>query len=438
MHGPSACACRIRLAWPAALWLACAGPAWAVGSFDIQISAGANLAANPEAVAAFNRAAAQWESFIADPVTVAIDADLATLDPTTLGSASNPLVFSSFNVIRNQVVNDAAAEADDAIVASLPTAAQFDAVMPAGVTLGPSLLLTKANAKALGFGVPGGADSTITFNQGFTFDFDTSDGVTAGTIDFESVAAHEIGHALGFTSAVDAINEFAAITVASPHVLDLFRFPSSGPNDPADAAQFTTADRTLVPGQDASFDSVADEWRFSTGTTNPAYPGTDGRQASHWKDNTLTGTLIGTMDPTLTAGTSFHLTRADLRSLDLIGWDIELGIPGDYDANRVVGQGDLSLVLQHWGQAASLGNPPDPAWILDDQILGDAIDQAELSQVLQNWGNTQTLSLAVAQALEATGTDYSYLLAVPEPTAAGLVLGLPALLLGRRTRAGRS
>jgi len=67
----------------ALLWVS--PTAWGVGSFDIQVNAGATLAQNAAAMDAFNRAAAQWESFIADPITVVIDADLGPLGATTLG-----------------------------------------------------------------------------------------------------------------------------------------------------------------------------------------------------------------------------------------------------------------------------------------------------------------------------------------------------------------
>jgi hypothetical protein len=45
----------------------------------IQISAGGTLAGNSVALAAFNRAADQWEQFLADPVQITISANLASL-----------------------------------------------------------------------------------------------------------------------------------------------------------------------------------------------------------------------------------------------------------------------------------------------------------------------------------------------------------------------
>lgn len=70
------------------------------------------------------------------------------------------------------MVLDASDELSNAIVGARPTAAQFSADVPLGVTPGLKHL-SKANAKALGFGgldaAFGAADATITFSSGFWF-----------------------------------------------------------------------------------------------------------------------------------------------------------------------------------------------------------------------------------------------------------------------------
>ncbi len=298
-----------------------------LGSFHVVINPGPNLAGNAPALAAFNRAAALWEQWIADPITVTIQAEITNLnDPSIIGIADAVLLTNSYDTIRNAMVADAAAETDDAIVASLPTAAQFDAMLPMGFNLSGNLGATKANLKALGFtGLDarfGSTDGTITFNSQYSFDFDNSDGVK-GT-DFETIAAHEIGHALGFFSEVDSIDnqiEDGETDTVSPSTLDLFRFEDDQTGqDPDHEADFTTFSRTLVPGDNAIIDTVLDptsEHRMSTGFHNG-----DGRQASHWKDNEITLNLIGIMDPTLGPGQIFPITDADRRALDLIGYDI--------------------------------------------------------------------------------------------------------------------
>ncbi len=48
----------------------------------------------------------------------------------------------------------------------------------------------------------------------------------------------------------------------------------------------------------------------------------DGRQASHWKDDALTGFDLGIMDPNLATGVVKLVGQNDFRAIDLIGYDI--------------------------------------------------------------------------------------------------------------------
>lgn len=300
-----------------------------LGSFDIVINAGPTLAGNAAALAAFNRAAVAWEARISDSITVTIAADLGTLGPGILGSTSSVILQGPYTTIRDQMVVDGANEADDSITASLPTALQFTATIPAGRSLSGNLLGSKANLKALGFtGLDvtfGVTDATITFSNSFAFDFDNSDGVVG--IDFETVAAHELGHALGFFSIVDSVN--AGQNPIPPVTLDLFRFADGTAEDPTTIPEFTTFPRNLVPGVTAITDEIngSPERQMSTGLTNPSFPGTDGRQASHWKDDDLSGFFIGLMDPTLASGQFYGPQDSDFRALDLIGYEIISLVP---------------------------------------------------------------------------------------------------------------
>lgn len=286
--------------------------------FNIVINPGASLATNAPALAAFNRAAQQWMGYFADPITVNISADLEILRFDTIGSTTSVGVLSPYDDYRGRLVADAADEPSNAIVAALPTGSQFTALLPTGVSLSDSIFATKANLKAIGIAgldeIYGISDSRIVFNSTFIFDYDRSDGIAPGLMDFETVAAHEIGHALGFVSAVDEVD--AGITSIDPTLLDLFRFRDGTANDPTTTAQFTTFSRDLTAGTFAIFDDLTNEYRMSTGSTG------DGNQASHWKDDGLTGTSIGMMDPTLNLGETFFISAADLRAFDLIGYDL--------------------------------------------------------------------------------------------------------------------
>ena len=290
----------------------------ALAGFDIVLVPGPGLAANPDALAAFERAAARWEAFITDPVVVTIDADFADLgDPGIIGQAGSSLLQGPFDLIRDALVADA--DADDEVVAGMPTAAEFSASLPAGFTLSGFVMATKASLKALGFtGLDetfGTSDATITFNETFSFDLDNADGVDPGTIDLETVAVHEIGHALGFLSAVDSIDGAIAGSV-TPSTLDLYRFAERGSN-PTSAARFTRTARSAIPGREEVLDDVESESPLSTGVFSG-----DGRQASHWKDDVLIGRYVGVMDPTLAAATVEPITAADRRAVDLIGYDV--------------------------------------------------------------------------------------------------------------------
>ena len=301
--------------------LACAGAlaiqSSASAQLQIVLNPGATLNANPAALAAFQRAANSWTIHFSDSFTVNINADLANLgNPNIIGSTSSLQVQASYNTIRNAMVADGAAAPNGAILNSLPTAAQFSAIVPSGSSLSSNIVLTQANAKALGFNVNFGADATMTFNSIFNFDYDRSNGITPGATDFETVAAHEIGHALGFISVVDAADTGATTLALRP--LDLFRFQNNvAGRDPSTATEFNLFPRFLVPGNDAITDDIANEFRMSTGVNLG-----DGRQASHWKSDELTGVYIGIMDPTLASDTIELITDADLRAMDLIGYNL--------------------------------------------------------------------------------------------------------------------
>jgi hypothetical protein len=304
-----------------------------LGAFNIVIQPGATLTANAAALAAFNRAADQWEAFIADPIVVTIDADLAPLGPGILGSANSVVLFGGYTSIRNAMVSDALDELDDMIATQLPIAVDADFFLPTGFDLDGNVQVTKANAKALGFTnldtLFGASDGNITFSSQFNFDFDNSDGIVAGQFDFETVAAHEIGHALGFLSDVDYIdavlNANQTANDVRPTSLDLFRFENNVfGRDPGTIVDFGALPRSLVPGIAEMFDQISGgfggslEVLFSTGDTQG-----DGQQASHWKDSLS----LGVMDPTLSPGEISPISPNDLRAMDLIGYEIQAPVP---------------------------------------------------------------------------------------------------------------
>jgi hypothetical protein len=303
MRGPRGIGCALALT----------GAPWAF-AIDIVLVPGPTLSANPAAIAAFNRAAAQWETRLSDPITITLTADIG---PLAFGTAQTSpfIVQDNFDFFRNRMVADALDEGpDDAIVASLPTFANFTAVLPTGSSLNGSMLATKANMKAMGIGnldvVFGPNDANITFNVNRPFDYDSSDGVGLTQRDFESTAVHEIGHALGFISIV----EIAASGAIMPNPLDLFRFQNGSSTLDPTVATFGTTPRFLIRGGSPMFDDGVNEWLMSSQL--------DGFGASHWKADELTGNYVGVMDPSGINGWAAPITDADLRAFDLIGYEV--------------------------------------------------------------------------------------------------------------------
>lgn len=279
----------------------------------INIIPGAGLSGNPDALAAFNRAAAEWTTQISTNIIVNINADLADLGGGgIIGATSSNLLQGGFDVVRDAMAAHSAASPSLAILNSLPTAAQFSAYVPSGGALLNAMWLTSANAHALGFTGDFGPDADITFNSQFAFAYDRAN-LNNSNMDFQTVAAHEIGHALGFLSSVDYFDlGYSPVAVTT---LDMFRFPAN--QVPTTASEFTNLPRAMAPGQAAVTSDTVNSYAMSTGT----YQG-DGRQASHWKDDDLTGNLIGIMDPTLNFGTIEAVSASDLRAMELIGYSV--------------------------------------------------------------------------------------------------------------------
>ena len=275
----------------------------------------------PQAKAAFIRAAAQWEAQIKNPITIVLDVDYG---PTrfgqayatgVLGSTSTPSYIVTYDNLRAKLVASASSAAEITLYNALPNGTVNTDIGAVNTTYVVSPLmrtfgLLPADADpASNAGVP-----SIGFNSNFTFDFDPSDGITAGATDFDAVAVHEMGHALGFTSNVGSV-ELSPTSTKAVTVWDVFRFRPD-----TTTATFTTAQRILSSGGEHRFYNGDPELACSTGKPNGT--GGDGRQASHWKADEQSGVYIGIMDPTLSSGQRKVMTNNDLQMLETIGYTI--------------------------------------------------------------------------------------------------------------------
>ncbi len=289
----------------------------------IVLRATQQLQQNATASAAFTRAAQNWESVIKSPVTIYIDVDFGTtgfgqqFPANVLGGTSAPSSGFPYQSVRTNLNAEAAGEGNatkQAIFSALPANA-----VPTDRGDALSVDVYDSIARAIGL-LPATAQSTdnaaqIAFNSNNTFDFDPSDGITAGSIDFDAVATHEIGHALGFDSD-------AGESLPRPTIWDLYRFHTG-----TTSATFSSAQRIMTIGVspfDLQFDFIPGnpELGLSTGGPDPSSSTGDGWQSSHWKHVASCAGYIGIMDPAISNGCRRTITSNDILALGSFGYNL--------------------------------------------------------------------------------------------------------------------
>jgi len=297
-----------------------------------------NMTFTPESTAAdilaFTQAGQIWSSLLSDEVTINLNVGTATLNPGVLAQAGSTRVAFDYSSYYASLAADASSAADSLALGTLSTSSSFDMLLNRtsnnpngygsatayvdsdGDANNSTIRLTSANAKALGLTVTATSDASITFSNQFSWDYDASDGVDAGSYDFVGIAVHEIGHSLGFISGIDILDGNSPpgsraysddqFTYVAP--LDLYRY--SLESAALGVIDWTASTVDKYFSLDGGATSIAS---FSTGVSKG-----DGRQASHWKDNLG----IGIMDPTAGTGESLMVSANDLLAFDVIGWNV--------------------------------------------------------------------------------------------------------------------
>jgi len=397
--------CRLLTATALTVGLMGASSAGAV-TINLNNTGGAEVGTN--AYMGFTKAANFWSKVLTNDVTINLNVGFTALGPGILGSTNSPRVGVLTEDVEFLLNANQTSALDAQAVANMPTLdaggslnvitnGYDDPLAKTGVNTSErvfdvddsannfGLAITRANAKALGFTGLTGPDASITFSSGFAFDFDPTDGISDSSYDFIGVAIHEIGHALGFISGVDTYDILGNLGPASGDdrnfngfvinsVLDLYRY-SSDPDDVAPGAG-PALDWSVGGNPYFSLDKGATVFSlggldgyFSTGQFNG-----DGRQASHWKDNTYAGgavcsnassTPVGILDPTSGRCEALGITAMDMAAFDAMGWntDIDVLTNGGYFASTASVFND------------SFGVPEPATWmqmILGFGLLGSA------------------------------------------------------------------
>ncbi len=307
-----------------------------------------------------------WANRLADAITVNILVDYKPLEPNVLGSTDSEATDFAYGQVKSGLASDATTPDDQIAVAHLQSGTYLDfitndtSVMPPatspiirdndGSANNWTMDVNRANAKALGLIQPRhpASDGEVVFSSEFTWDFDASDGISSGAFDFVGVAAHELGHVLGFVSGVDVVDLAAApdgpraplaldnYRVFGPR--DLFRYSAMSLAEPDQPAIGAVLD--LAVGTDAYFSLDAGATALAPVATG-RYNG-DGHQASHWAADMD----LGLMDPTTRMGTIGRLTALDLMAMDAIGYDRLPFTWGDVNDDGAVDADDIDTVAQ--------------------------------------------------------------------------------------------
>jgi hypothetical protein len=346
------------------------------------------LEQNQEAKNAFIVAANRWEARISTPINVVIDVDFgATIfgepfdNANIIGATGTSEVVSPVSTVRQRLLDNSPTASEQAIYNALPSDSVPTEQNITTLFKSTSVKMGLPNARALGLAPDisdpsavalGEGDAGIGFNSAFGFDFNPDDGVAAGKTDFDSVATHEMGHALGFSS------EAGGGVYAPVSMWDLFRFRPGA----ASAATFGTARRIMSDlGDQVYFNNRTNtfgtqELMLSTGGPDGESSNGDGNQSSHWKADELGGRYIGVMDPTIAKGAREPMTENDVRAIDSFGYSIDAAVPhpapppapptgpppNDDFANSVVLAGTSgTLTGDSTGATKQAGEPVNPA-----------------------------------------------------------------------------
>ncbi len=340
-------------------------------NLTIILRATAQLDGNPEAKAAFIAAAAKWESLIKDPITIIIDVDYGPTffgtpfsGPNILGAtATQQIAFeNNYSDVRSRLLSHASSAQETTLYNALPTSS-----LPTNLGSVDTIFVATPVLRALGAIDPVadppsepnfGSVPKIAFNSGFGFDFDPSDGITGNRTDFDAVAVHEIGHALGFDSAVGEQEIAPPGTQLTASLWDIFRVRPGTAN----LGNFNTVQRILsTDGAQVQFNG-GPELALSTG--NPLGDNGDGEQASHWKDDAQTGgVFIGIMDPSITRNRREVLQPNDENAVDMFGFTIGTTPPpandNFADSNHLTGASG-TVTGTNAGATKETGEPIQP------------------------------------------------------------------------------
>ena len=356
----------------------------------------------------FEMAAAIWSSFLTDDITVNLyigAVDTLGANGQAVGGVVPVFHETHYGVYQEYLEQDATSEEDALVLDALQEGNTVDLLVDTDgnpntaselIDGNTEIMLTRAQAKALGMEEtlllnngstwdrdilqdPDALDGYVLINNSFDwhYDFTREADAPEKTLDFLTMALHEIGHGLGFVSGLDGLIETFTLHSGEQRTegftaLDLMRYSET-------SAQIQNPDGSVSDlnfGGSAYFSIDGGQTRLAEFEEGNTY------QASHWQRFRH---AIGIMDPTLGYRERTDISKLDLTAFDAIGWDIDytafangLNLDTLYaDALKKVG-GDVDAVIDILTQSEDWQTLGHEAWF-------NAFKEQMLSQGWGTW-----------------------------------------------------
>ena len=262
--------------------------------FVINVNWDASVASAPAAFQPAVMAAVQYlESQFSDAVTMNIDVGYGELAGyslgSSLGSSGGYSVSVGYSSLLSALSADQKTASDASVVGSMPSTMPVSGTLKVSTAEGKALGLVAANSTAL--------DGYIGLSSSYAFDYNPSDGITAGSYDFNGVVLHEITELMGRTM------DFGATTSQNYTFYDLLHYSAPGVRDLS----------ATTPGYFSVDGGVTNLAAFNTNTGGDGADWASSMGNDSFNAFSYSGVVNG-------------VSTADLTALDALGWDLTSAI----------------------------------------------------------------------------------------------------------------